>query len=431
MNKSGKDNKFERYHRAVAFLEGLNNLPLSGDYLIDRNNPEVYIKRMRYFLDLLGNPDRGLNFIHIAGTSGKGSVTNMVHEILLAAGKKVGSFTSPHVVTPIEQIKVGALYISPLEFADIIDHLKPFIDQAYANGPFGRPSFFEIYLTIALEYFKRQKCQWVILEAGLGGRYDATNVIEKPVVTAITNIDYDHTEILGKTLKKIAFDKAGIIKSSAVFFTTEQNKSLLKLFAGICREKGVPINVLSKQTDYREYNRELATAIARHLNIDDKAIDMGIKNHHLMCRFETIQKKPLVILDGAHNRAKIAATVHNLQNLKFKKIFLIIGIADNKDHLAILEQIIPLADHIYFTRFQNKDRKCAHPKALQEKSSGFLKSGVAAKIMLDAESALDEALTLAGPDDLILVTGSFFLAGELRKRWVSEREVLEGRSVTF
>jgi len=158
----------------------------------------------------------------------------MIHEVLLVSGKKVGSFTSPFVVTSIEKVKVGELYISPEEFADIVEYLKPFIDEAYISGPYGRPSYFEIFFAIALVYFKQQKCEWVVLEVGLGGRYDATNIIERPIVTAITNIDYDHTEILGKTLKKIAFDKAGIIKTGAEFFTTEQNKSVLAVFSEIC-----------------------------------------------------------------------------------------------------------------------------------------------------------------------------------------------------
>ena len=152
--------KFERYYKAVSFLEGLNNLPLQGDYMIDKHHADIYLKRMRYFLELLGNPDRGHKFIHIAGTSGKGTVTNMIHEILLASGTKVGSFTSPFVATSIEKIKVGDKYISPDEFADIVDYIKPFIDMSYVNGPYGRPSYFEIFLAIALVYFKRQKCDW-------------------------------------------------------------------------------------------------------------------------------------------------------------------------------------------------------------------------------------------------------------------------------
>jgi len=419
--------EFEKYHKAVNFLEGLSNLPLQGDYVIDKHHANLYLKRMRYFLELLGNPDKNLKFIHIAGTSGKGSVTNTVHEILSAAGKNIGSFTSPMVTTSIEKIKVRDKYISPDEFADIVDYLKPFINKAYLEGPYGRPSYFEIFFAIVLVYFKKQKCDWVVLEVGLGGRYDATNIIEKPVVTAITNIDYDHTGLLGKTLKKIAFDKAGIIKKGAVFFTTEQNKSLLKIFDEICGKYKVESLLLPKQNTYKKYNDELATAITKYLGVDDKYIIQGIKNARLMCRFEVMQNKPAVILDGAHNRSKIKTTIDNLEKLEYKKMYLIIGIADNKDHLSILKQIIPKADVIFFTRFENNDRKCAHPKELLEKSNQYLKKGAKTKIYLDPESALRDSLNSAKSDDLVLAAGSFFLAGGLRKHWYPEEVVLRNR----
>jgi dihydrofolate synthase/folylpolyglutamate synthase len=418
---------FEAYYKSVNFLEGLNNLPLQGDYMADRNHVDVYLKRMRYFLDLLGNPDKGMKFIHVAGTSGKGTVVNMIHEILHAAGKNVGSFTSPFTTTSIEKIKVGTEYIASDEFVSIVDYLKPFIDKAYLEGPYGRPSYFEIFLAISLVYFKKQKCEWVIFEVGLGGRYDATNVIERPKIIAITNIDFDHTELLGKTLNKIAYDKAGIIKTGAVVFTTEQRKSLVEIFSTICREKHVALNILPRQSTYQEYNKGLATAVTRHIGIGDKYINHGIKCARLACRFEIMQNKPLVVLDGAHNRSKIKTTIYNLQGLKFAKLYLIIGIADNKDHASILEQIIPEADYIFFTRFQNRDRKCAHPKALLAKSRPYLKNGAKAEISLDSETALHNALNQARKDDLILVTGSFFLAGELRKHWHSEESVLKQR----
>ncbi len=420
-------NSFERYHKAISFLEGLNNLPLQGDYMIDKHHADIYIKRMRYFLEPLGNPDKNIKFIHIAGTSGKGTVTNMVHEILYSAGKNVGSFTSPSITTSIEKIKVADKYIAPDELAEIVEYLKPYIDKAYIEGLYGRPSYFEIFLAIALIYFKQQKCEWVVLEVGLGGRFDATNVIEKPVITAITNIDYDHTEILGKTLKKIANDKAGIIKPGSEFFTTEQRSALHNLFKDISKKQNAGFHKLSNQEDYKKRNQALATAITKHLGVAEKHIEAGIKNSKLICRFEIIQKNPMVVLDGAHNRSKIETTIDNLNQLTFKKLFIIIGIADNKDHVSILEQIIPEADHIFFTRFQNKNRKCAHPKELFLKSKKYInkKKSVRTELYLDPEQALDKALKIATAHDLILVAGSFFLAGELRKRWVSEEWILK------
>ena len=424
-------NRFEKYHKAVNFLEGIPNLPLKGDYMVDKNHADIYIKRMRYFLNLIGNPDKGMKFIHIAGTGGKGTVTNMVHEILFVSGKKVGLFTSPHVMTSIEKIKVDDKYISPDEFSNIVDYLKPFIDKAYMKGPYGMPSYFEIFLAIALIYFKRRKCEWIVLEVGLGGRYDATNVIEKPIITAITNIDFDHTELLGKTLEKIAFDKAGIIKHGSIFFTTEQRQSLLKIFNEICNEKRVSMHRLPNQDNYREYNKRLATAITEQLGISSEYITKGIRNSRLMCRFEVVHNKPIVILDGAHNRSKMKATIDSLNRIKYKKLFLIIGIADNKDHISVLKQIIPKADYIFFTRFQYKLRKCAHPDELYTKSKKYMKKGAKVKIFLDAERALLQACKKAEQNDLILATGSFYMAGELRRCWFSEEKILENREAGF
>lgn len=420
-------NTHTQYFNAVQFLEGLQNLPLQGDYMIDAHHEDAYLKRMRYFLKLLGNPDKKLHFIHITGTAGKGSVTNMIHEVLHAAGKNVGSFTSPHIASSIERIKVKNLYISPEEFAAIVEYLQPFIDKAYHEGPYGRPSYFEIFLAIALIYFQQKNCEWVILEVGLGGRYDATNVIEGSIISAITNIDYDHTELLGKTLKKIAHDKAGIIKPGTTFFTTEQNKSLIKVFNEICTETNVPLNQLPPQENYQKYNEELTTAITKKLKIEERYIQQGIKKSRLMCRFEIMQTSPTVVLDGAHNRSKIRATINNLEKLNFEKVHLIIGIANNKNHRAILKEIIPHADTIIFTKFKNINREAAHPNELLKECVEYLKKNVKPEICLDAETALTKILKKANTLDLVLVVGSFFLAGELRTQWFTEEYILKNR----
>ncbi len=420
-------NNFERYDDAINFLEGLSNLPLKGDYMVKHGHSGVYLKRMRYFLNLIGNPDRGIQYIHITGTAGKGTVTNMVHEILNVSGKKVGSFTSPFVSASIEKIKVNDTYIAPRALADIVAYLKPFIDKAYLEGPYGRPSYFEIFLAIAFMYFKQQKCEWAVLEVGLGGRYDATNVIEKALVTAITTIDYDHTQILGKTLKEIAYDKAGIIKTGSVFFTAEQRPPLIKIFSEICTEKNVILNQIPPQTNYQEYNKALASAIAERVGIAAPCIKKGIARARLPCRFELVQRKPYVVLDGAHNRSKIRSTIVNLKSVKFNKLNLIIGMAENKDETSILKEIIHLADSVYVTRFQVKDRKCAHPNVLRDRSRKYLKRTAHIETFLDPCHALREALSKAKEDDLVLVVGSFFLAGEMRKKWFPEKLILSKR----
>jgi dihydrofolate synthase / folylpolyglutamate synthase len=416
-------NNYTRYHNAVTYLESFVNLSLKGNYV------GFYLKRMKYFLDLIGNPEKNLQFIHVTGTAGKGSVTNLIHEMIRADGKKVGSFTSPYVSTSIEKIKVNHLYISPDKFADIADYLMPFIDQAYEHSPYGHPSYFEIFLAIALVYFVQEKCEWVVLEVGLGGRYDATNVIQNTKVSVVTAIDYDHMEIIGPTLKNIAYEKAGIIKRGSVFFTGEQRPALLKMFKIICRSKGAKYHQVPYGDNYADNNARMASAVCESLGISKESIQKGLQSSKLQCRFETVQTHPRVIIDGAHNSVKISSTVKNLKSAKYRKLFLILGMAESKDHLPMLKQIIPFADEIFFTRYQKKERQCAHPRMLQKKSLSHLKKGVKTHVHLNSGYTLKKVLSLAGPKDLILITGSFFLAGELRKYWVSEKRILEKRAV--
>ena len=420
-------NILTKYDEAVGYIEGLSDLYRKHNYMVDRSSPEIYLKRMRYFLNLIGNPDRGLNFIHITGTSGKGTVTNMIHEVIFASGEKVGSFTSPYVTTSIEKIKIGDKYISSSEFIKIVNYLKPYIEESYKSGPYGGISYFEVFLSIALMAFKMNHCGWIVLEVGLGGRYDATNVIMKPRITAITNIDYDHTELLGKTLQKIALDKAGIIKRGSAFFTTESRTSLLKTFKKVCLNKKVHMTKVLNSLDYMENNKSLTRAIAKEIGIKDTFINVGINKARLQCRFEIIDINPLIVIDGAHNRAKIKSTIDNFKKLKFNKLHLIIAISENKDHISILKQIIPYADYLYITKFKNRFRKSADPKFLAIMSKEFISEKTRIRVCNESSMALKLAKFKAKNNDIILITGSFFLAGELRKHWVSEEWILKNR----
>ncbi|OGF20506.1 hypothetical protein A2316_01625 [Candidatus Falkowbacteria bacterium RIFOXYB2_FULL_38_15] len=422
--------KFEKYYEAVRFIEGLSNV-LSSDYMKKDHkiDESIYTKRMRYFLHLLGDPDKNFKFIHVTGTSGKGTVATMLQEVLFASGKNVGLFTSPFATTSIEKIRVNDKYIPPDEFADILAYLKPHIDKAFVTSPYGGPSYFELFFAISLVYFARKKCDWVVAEVGCGGRYDATNIIQNPVATVITNINYDHTHILGKTLKKIAYDKAGIIKKGSVFFTTEQRPRLLKIFEEICQKEKVKFNFIkNKSEDVKEINASLVSAVARHIGISEKDIAIGLEKTKLPCRFEIVQKNPIVILDGAHNFSKISSTIANLKKIKYKKLFLVFSIAKNKEVEEIVKIIAPVADHVFCTRYLVSERKCAPPKDLAEFFSRYKNSKAKITVLHDPSQALDMVLKLASPEDAILVTGSFFLAGELRKKWYSEEFVLKNLS---
>lgn len=424
------DNQYRTYHQAVSFVESFTNTSMRDNFGADKKDPSFFLHRTRYFLELIGSPHKGFKYIHVTGTAGKGTVTSMIHNSISESGKKVGIYTSPYVTTTIEKFKVNDLYISPKEFVNIVEYLKPFISQADAYGPYGAPSAFEICLAIACIYFKRQQCEYVVLEVGLGGRYDATNVIENPLVTVITNIDYDHTEILGKTLKSIAYDKAGIIKEGSAFYTSEQRPLLRTLFKKICKEKTVSFNAISKQKTYMEYNIKLVTEVCRHIDISDADIVKGIKKTKLPCRFEIVSKKPLIILDGAHNRVKIASTISNIKKIKkdFGKLVVITAISDTKkDNTAILKPLASVADAFVVTSLQGSGRKSVHPQTLIPYINKSKKAKATVEIVMDTVEALKRARKIAQKTDCILISGSFFLSGELRKKWYPEEWVLKNR----
>lgn len=418
-------NPTERYQAAVTFLEGFHNLPIGAEFNAGwgTTNPAVFIWRMQDFLDRLGNPEKNFKIVHVTGTAGKGSVSLGIKEGLFRAGMKTGLFTSPFVTTTLEKIEVNDRYISPSDFADIVEEIKPAIDAMHDHGPHGRPSYFELCFAAALLYFKKEKCDWVVLEVGLGGRYDATNIVKNPVATVLTNIDYDHTNILGKTLNKIAHDKAGIIKKNSLFFTTEQRPQLQKMFKGICQKVGASYNLVKAGNSYQERNQSLIKAVIESLGFkfNPKALEAKYP-----ARFEVMSRKPLIVIDGAHSPIKMRATVANVKKLTYNKLHLVIAMAANKDSSEVLGEIIALADYCYFTRFQNSSREVTDPKTLMAQAKQQ-KRKAQSQMFLDPHRALAAAKQAAGKEDLILITGSFFLAGDLRQEWINEETILKNR----
>lgn len=418
--------KFQRYYDAVRYLESLSAARTGADFMLHRRgNPSIFLKRTQSFLDRLGNPERGFHFVHLTGTAGKGTTTTMVHNMLVAAGHRTGLFTSPFVTTSAEKIVVNRQIISPDVFADLVEQIKPAVDRAFRDSRYGIPSYFELFFALAMLYFKQQHCRWVVLEAGLGGMYDATNVIPAPRVAAITNIDYDHMHILGPTLGHIARDKAGIIKRGTIFYTTETRPAMLKIFKKRCQAVGARWGSVSNVLG--DPNARLATAIGHELGLPARAIAAGIKQTRLPARFEVVQKKPIVIIDGAHNPAKIRHTVNQLGHIKHRNLIAVIALAANKDARASLESLIKAADHVIVTRFFVTQRAAASPDKLQ-RIIKRIKPRLATTIMLDPHQAVAAALKKASARDLVIITGSFFLAGELRKQWYPEEKILAKRN---
>ena len=316
--------KINIYHQDVAWLEGLANIKRKN-YLLGPKSRKIFILRLQKFLDLLGNPEKKLKFIHVTGTAGKGSTVNLLQNMMIDASLKVGSYTSPFATTTIEKFRVNHKLISPEIFHAILNiQIKPALDKYVTLYKTDVPSYFEICTTISLLYALREKCDWMILEAGLGGMHDATNVIPAPIVSAITNIGLDHTEILGPTKKDIATDKAGIIKKGSYFLTSETDQKLVNIFRKTCekkRAKFIALKNLAEKFNGGQYfstpkqktNLNLVLNILAVLKVQPKNPQQVINDFHLICRQEIIQEKPRVILDGAHN-------VDKLNNLLFFKI---------------------------------------------------------------------------------------------------------------
>jgi len=413
---------YNKYQQAVAYLDSIINLPIK-DYLLDLNDRSYYLNRLRFLLKLLGNPQNDFKLIHITGTSGKGTVANYLHEILNASNKKVGTYFSPHSTTAIERVKVNGLYISPTKFAELVDELKPYLKVIVQKSPYGHTSYFETFLALAFLYFKKTKCEYVILEAGLGGAHDATNVIQKSKLALITNIGFEHTQVLGNSLTKIAQDKAGIIKKNSTFITTEARPKLIKIFKEQCKKKQTHFILVDTKNDQ---NKTLAKKAALNLGLNEKTIEKGLDSAGLPCRFEIIQKRPHIILDGAHNPAKLSYLKNKLKKLNYKKLHVIFAVAEDKNIPNCLKQIAPLSDNLFLTRFLIPFRKSADLKKLYQ-TAKKIQPKLSVTTFLDPWQALDKALKLAKKDDCILITGSFFLAGELRKKWFSEEQILKKR----
>ncbi len=387
-------------------------------------SPDIFVQRTKYILEKVGRPDKGLKFIHVTGTAGKGTVSTIMHSLLVRDGKKAGLFTSPYVTTAIEMMRVGELYISPADFVDIVDDVKQAIES---ESSYGKPTASELFFVIALIYFKREGCGWAVIEAGIGGRYDATNAIEHPKATVVTNIDLDHTKILGKTYEAIASDKAGIIKKGSLFFTGEKKKKILSLFKKVCRDEGATFHAVPVRGDAYKQGEILASAVCASLGVSKKILDEAVKVS-LPCRFEQVSFTPTVILDGAHNRIKMQSVRKNLSDISYEKLHLIFSMGSiTEDSVRMLPEIVPLADTIVIAGSGDSKRKLANPEAVLSLVTKHAKKGVKIETAPSPAEAYDLISKEASEPDCILATGSFFLVGELRKKWFPEKWILEHR----
>jgi dihydrofolate synthase/folylpolyglutamate synthase len=451
------------YEQALQFWYGRVNYeqrsPKSSDLTLDR---------MRALLETLGNPERRLRIVHVAGSKGKGSTSALLASILRQAGYRAGLFTSPHLSHVEERIQVHGAPIHPGELATLMEDIRAAVESMEARRPAGGAvTFFEVATALGFIHFVRRRVDVAIIEVGLGGRFDSTNAC-RPLLSVITSISFDHTEQLGTTLASIAMEKAGIIKPGCPAISGARAPEARAVIEGICRERAAPLLQLDTDLGYdyipgrvdeqtvclplvrirtprnfwpvmelgllgehQAANAALAVAAVERLadvglSIDMEHVARGLAQVEWPARLEVLSLKPCVVLDCAHNVASAQALVDTLTTSfpgptrangrpgngasAAPRRLLIFAASTDKDLSGMLGILAPTFTHVFLTRYDNA--RSAAPHDLAERLRRC--ADTPCTLCPTAAEAWQAALAFAGPDDLICVTGSVFLAGQLR-----------------
>ncbi len=396
------------------------------------------LHRTQALLAKMGNPEKKLKFVHIAGTNGKGSTASMTASILQQAGYKVGLYTSPYIYRFHERMQVNGVEISDEDLIAVTEYVKPFADSMTES-----PTEFELVCCIAFEYFARQNCDIVVLEVGMGGAFDATNVIECPEVAVITNIGLDHTDFLGNTVEEIAATKAGIFKEGGNAVVYRSIESVEKVFEDICAAR----NVSLKKADFEGLqlishglegqvfhcgsrknlqlpllgihqlkNAAVVLSIIDTLqekgwNISEQNIRDGLQFARWPGRFDIVGRDPLFIIDGGHNPQCIDALVVNIRDyLKDRKVIALTGVLADKDYADMYKPVMPLVQEFVCITPPN-------PRKLEAQELAGHLQGVGAKATAcdSIESGVRTARELAGRDGVVLCFGSLYTIGSIKE----------------
>ena len=416
-------------------------------YALNQSNVKLGLENISKLLKHLGNPHKRLNAIHIAGTNGKGSTAFFLNSIFNTAGYKTGVYLSPHLIDIRERIIIGNDWIPEKKFTELTEYIFCVIEKERLSA-----TFFEFVTALAFLYFFQEEIDIGIVEVGLGGKLDATNVLT-PIVSVITEIDLEHTHYLGSSIREIAAEKGGIIKEGRTVFTSAENEEAVDTIKGIAKkkettcfqfgkdfviddhDKEVSLNakkLLLPQTfslRFREHefkklaiktagtyqikNSSTAVAVALYLSekyraINENSICEGLKNSKIPCRMELMQKSPQIILDVAHNFQAIQVLIENTPLFfTYSRLIVLLGILDDKDYKKVIKVLSSETDTFIMTK--PKTERALSARVLEEEASAFN-----AKIFVETEisKALIKAKEVADADDLILVTGSFYTVGE-------------------
>ena len=407
-------------------------------YKLKRIGIKLGLERIRKLLDKLGNPQSSYKIIHVGGTNGKGSVCRIISSILQEGGYTVGLFTSPHLIHLRERFVVNGEEIKDDELLDV---LKVVLNAAKKMDE--KPTFFEISTAIAFEFFRRKEVDFAVVEVGMGGRYDATNVVS-PIISIITNVAIDHSEYLGNNIEDITKEKAGIIKDGTPVITSATGKAL-DVIDRIARKKHAELisgNGRWERRDFglngqrfvvhgifRDYELEtpllgrfqgenitLAVLAIEKLQmmgvfLPDGCIERGVRNASNPGRMELVSTNPKILLDGAHNVGAIKALIESLEDFPYNDLILVLGILSDKDINGMIKEIAPLAKHI-ITTMPKSDRACESEELVEI----VKKHNPVCKVYStkNVREAISKAKEISKPDDLICITGSLYTVGEAR-----------------
>ena len=443
------------YEAALAYIESFIDYERSPDF--SRQARLYNLDRISLLLALLDNPHDRLKVIHIAGSKGKGSTAALVASVLTHAGYKTGLFTSPHLITPRERCRIDDELISEADIACYIEKLKPAIETVSASE-FGRVSFFEIYTALAFSYFADKATDFAVIEVGLGGRLDATNVVT-PITTVITPIGLEHTAILGETYTEIAGEKAEIIKQECPLALAPQHPKAQAVFEKVAGERKAPIleaeGLVGKnscvsiprlvqdtdgvpvaqqfdvETDSERYSQltipllghhqfvNAITAIAAIECLKQKgyiipkiSVYAGFKNVQWHGRIQRIMSSPIIILDGAHSPVSMEALCCTIrQSFRYTQVTFIVSLMKDKNLTAIGDIISQTADSVITTQVPN------NPRVIPAEEIQYTWKGICKRVATCStpEKAIKKALSGASPTDLICITGSLYLVGQALK----------------
>lgn len=399
------------------------------------------LESIRHLMEELGNPQNELQVIHIAGTNGKGSILAYVSTVLQCAGWKVGRYISPTVMEYLERFQIDGVYMPKEVLLPIVEEVKWAAEQMQMKGmPY--PTVFEIETAIAFVYFARENCDYVVLETGLGGRLDATNIVKNTKVCVFASISMDHMAVLGNTLAEITEEKAGILKTESVAVSYPQTEEVRKILQQKADEKNIPLWFADKEQvvvqkeelgsqnfSYKEFQdveiqltgrNQIENAITaleviralrnQNVSIPDEAIYQGMRRTVWPGRFQVLEASPLVIVDGAHNEDATRRLAENIQTyLQGRPIIGVMGVFKDKAYKTIIEIMQPYLEYVYTIDLPNKDRTLDRRKLVR-----VLKAqGISAEDCESVEKALRKAKKSAKDGQAVLVFGSLSYLGEV------------------